>query len=85
MAGIGEMERGADQQHRMAELAQLQAQGALIDPALYALFSGRDVSGTMSGTASGTNVTTQTPSLFSQMLALGSAVAGVPGLFGGGK
>ncbi len=75
MSDLGGQERMIDQNYAMAPLAQLQAGGSLFGATPYQLFSGQNINTT--GTMNGTNVTSATPSLFSQMLAAGEVAAKV--------
>lgn len=67
LAQLCDQQRGVESQYAMAPLAQLESLGQLYGTTPYNLFNGQDV--TSEGTMKGTNVTTQKPSLFNQMLA----------------
>ncbi|MGZ8311714.1 MAG: hypothetical protein ACXWUR_06575 [Allosphingosinicella sp.] len=78
LAALGEQQRGIEQGYAMAPLAQLEAIGRLSGMTPYDILVGRSVAGSSSGatTGTGTSVTTQSPSLFSQLLAAGNMAAG---------
>lgn len=73
MAGLGDQQRGIEQDYAGASLAQLQAMGQLSGMTPYDILVGRQVDGTQTGTMTGT--TTQKPSLFQQLLQMGQAGA----------
>jgi uncharacterized protein (DUF2336 family) len=74
MGQLGDQQRAIEAQYAMAPLAQLQSLGQLYGTTPYNLFNGSNVSS--NGTSQGTNVTTSTPSLFSQMLAAAQVASG---------
>ncbi len=73
MAQLGDQQRGIEQAYALAPLAQLQSLGQLYGTTPYNLFSGQNVQS--NETMNGTNVTTQTPSLFNQLLAAGQVAS----------
>lgn len=77
MAQLGDQQRGIEQSYAMAGPAQLQLMGQLSGMTPYDILVGRNVNGTTNGSmiGSGTQVTNQTPSLFSSLLQAGQAAA----------
>jgi hypothetical protein len=71
MSGLGEQQRGIESAYAGAPLSQLQAMGQLSGLTPYDILVGRNTAGTQTGTMSGTNVTSQTPSMFNQLLSAG--------------
>lgn len=77
MGQLGDQQRSIEQAYAMAGPAQLQLMGQLSGMTPYDILVGRNVSGTTNGTVTGTSTarTTQSPSLFDDMLRLGNAAA----------
>jgi hypothetical protein len=73
MAQLGDQQRAIEQAYAMAGPAQLQLMGQLSGMTPYDILVGRQVNGNTTGqiTGTGTQTTTQSPSLFSQLLAAG--------------
>jgi hypothetical protein len=73
MAQLGDQQRAIEQAYAMAGPAQLQLMGQLSGMTPYDILVGRQVNGSTVGatTGTGTSTTSQTPSLFSQLLAAG--------------
>lgn len=72
MADLGGQQRGIEQDYATAPLQQLLAQAGLYGQIPYNALVGQNVTGTRTGT----NVTSQTPSLLNQLLAGANAAAG---------
>jgi hypothetical protein len=77
MAGLGDQQRAIEQAYAMAGPAQLQLMGQLSGMTPYDILVGRQVTGNTIGqsTGTGTSTVSQSPSLFSNMMALGNAAA----------
>lgn len=73
MSQMGGEQRNIEQAYNLAPLAQLQAGGQLFGATPFQIFSGQNV--TSIGTQSGTNTTTQSPSLFNSLMAGAQAAA----------
>jgi hypothetical protein len=82
MGALGDQQRGIEQAYDLAPLAQLQSAGALFGATPYQALVGQSVNS--SGTMNGTTTTTQSPSLFNQLLAAGQLGMSAFGAFGGG-
>lgn len=79
MGQMGDQQRGIEQQFAMAGPAQLQMMGQLSGMTPYQILAGQAVNGQSTGTMQGTNTSTvsQSPSLFSQLLAAGQVGASI--------
>jgi predicted aconitase with swiveling domain len=77
MSQMGDQQRAIEQAYAMAGPAQLQLMGQLSGMTPYDILVGRQVNGNTIGVSNskGTQVTSQTPSLFSQLLQAGQAAA----------
>lgn len=73
MSGLGEQQRGIEQAYAGAPLAQLQMMGQLSGMTPYQILVGNQVDST--GQMHGTNVTSQSPSLFQSLLSGASSAA----------
>lgn len=84
MAQLGDQQRAVEQAYAMAPLAQLDFMGRGLNAFPLAALVGQSVNGQSQGSmsGSGTSVTSQSPSLFNQML--GFAALNPFGFFGGG-
>jgi hypothetical protein len=77
MAQLGDQQRAIEQAYAMAGPAQLQLMGQLSGMTPYDILVGRQVNGNTTGqtTGTGTQISSQTPSLFSTLLQAGQAAA----------
>lgn len=77
MAQLGDQQRAIEQAYAMAGPAQLQLMGQLSGMTPYDILVGRQVNSNSTGqtTGTGTQISSQTPSLFSQLLQAGQAAA----------
>jgi hypothetical protein len=77
MAQLGDQQRAIEQAYAMAGPAQLQLMGQLSGMTPYDILVGRNVNGTTNGqmTGTGTQVASQTPSMFSSLLQAAQATA----------
>lgn len=75
MAGLGDQQRSVDQAYASAPLTQLQQVGQLSGLTPYQILTGQQVSGTNTGQTQGTQTTTSSPSIFSQLLQAAQAAA----------
>jgi hypothetical protein len=82
MAALGDQQRAVEQAYALAPLAQLEAMGQLSGMTPYDILVGRQINGTTNatGTQQGTSVTRTSPSLFNQLMGIGSLVGSfIPG------
>jgi hypothetical protein len=77
MAQLGDQQRAIEQAYAMAGPAQLQLMGQLSGMTPFDILVGRQVNGNTTGVSNskGTQITSQTPSLFNQLLQAGQAAA----------